>query len=534
MPTAARVALRSVLAALVLLAVWFLAPTALGGSTTYVSTYGTSMEPGFSTGDLAVLRPADSYEVGDVVAYPSADLGTTVMHRIVERDGDRFVTQGDSNSWLDEDRPSAGDMDGVLWLTVPQGGTALAALGSPWTLGTIGAAVSLLLATVRRPRLRARARGHRSDRPARRGLAPVLPLPRRALVRRVALAAGVTGVLAVTSASALLLLPETRTTSRGVPVTQDGQLEYTGEAVPGTTYPDGRVTTGDPVYTALAHVLTLSYEHELTSAGDLRAEGTVRLALDLSAPDGWSTELPGGADAPLRPTAEGAAATATVELNTAVAAGLLAAHYAEVGADGGSATLTVTPELDLDASVDGDSFAASAPAPVAFTLEPTALRLAGDPATLAATEEATVTVDETSPRVFSLGALSVPIQTARVLALGLALAAALVAVLASWLGATRTAGPAEEFLVRHAGRVLPVARFVPEGTVVDVADPEALYRVAVRLDGLVLHSTGPEGDVFAVRDVGTTYRCVLSGATEARPAPVPARVRTARLLGRFA
>ena len=56
-PTAARIALLSGVAALVLGAAWFLAPTSLGGSTTYVSTYGSSMNPGFRTGDLALLRP---------------------------------------------------------------------------------------------------------------------------------------------------------------------------------------------------------------------------------------------------------------------------------------------------------------------------------------------------------------------------------------------------------------------------------------------------------------------------------------------
>ena len=50
--------------ALVLAAVWAFWPLALGGGTTYVSTHGTSMEPRFHTGDLAILRSADRYEVG--------------------------------------------------------------------------------------------------------------------------------------------------------------------------------------------------------------------------------------------------------------------------------------------------------------------------------------------------------------------------------------------------------------------------------------------------------------------------------------
>ena len=533
MPTAARTARLSAVAALVLAAAWFFLPTSLGGGTSYVTTYGKSMEPSVSTGDLAVLRPAGSYDVGDVVAFHSDALGTTVMHRIVDRDGDRFVTQGDNNSWRDEERPTAEDLHGALWLTVPHGGTALAALTSPWSLAAVGAASALVVAAVRRPRSRSRARGHRTDRPGGRRLTPVLPLPRRALVRRAALASGVTAVLAVTGVSALLLLPDTQTTAREVPVSQDGRLTYTGEAAPGTTYPDGLVTTGDPVYTALAHVLTLSYDHTLDSPEDVEAEGTVALAVELTAPDGWSTELPAGSAVPLRDTARGATATATVELNTAVASGLLAAHYYEVGANGGSATLTVTPQVDVDATVGGRPFPAAAPAPVTFTLEPTALRLAGESEGLVSSVGTTVTVEETVPRVLGARGVTVPIETARLLVLAAALAASLVAVGASWLGAARTAGPAEEFLLKRAGRVLSVARFVPEGTVVDVADPESLYKVAERLDGLVLHSTGPDGDTFAVRDVGTTYRCVLPRAVVVpQPAPVPGRGRTAWLRGR--
>ena len=53
------------------------------------------------------------------------------------------------------------------------------------------------------------------------------------------------------------MLPEEQTSTRAVPVTQAGRFTYTGEAFPGTTYPDGRVDTGDPIYTALAGALTV-------------------------------------------------------------------------------------------------------------------------------------------------------------------------------------------------------------------------------------------------------------------------------------
>lgn len=524
MSTAARTAWLGAVVALLLAAAWFLLPTALGGATTYVSTYGTSMEPGLRTGDLAVLRPAAGYEVGDVVAFHSPALGTDVVHRIVDRDGDRFVTQGDGNEWRDEDRPTAEELHGALWVTVPQGGTVITALRSPWTvgaLGVLGAGVLTAIAALRRSRTsRARVRPHGRR---TRGL----PLPRRALARRVAAAAGLLCVLAVTAAGALMTLPDTQATARDVPVVQEGRLTYTGAATTGTTYPGGRVVTGDPVYTALAHVVTLSYEHTLSSAGDLRADGTVQLELALSAPDGWRTELPAGGEVPLRPTRDGATATATVELNTAVASGLLAAHYEEVGADGGTATVEVVPQLEVAGSVDGAAFAAAPPEPVVFAIEPTVLRLAGEPASLSSTGGSTVTIEGTEPRVVTLGAAAVPLETARPLALGLALAAAVVAVVASWLGSSRGADPAEEFVVRCAGRVLPVARLVPEGTVVDVADAIALHGLATRLDRVVLHHAGPGEDTFAVSDGGTTYRWVHPRAAR-DAAQAPARARTAR------
>src|SRR5688500_747507 len=120
-----RVASTSAIAALVLATVWLFWPLGLGGGTTYVTTHGTSMEPEFSTGDLAVLSRAGSYSVGDVVAYRSGGLDTIVMHRIVAMDGDGLVTQGDNNDWLDEDRPTEDELLGRLFLRIPQGGKAL-------------------------------------------------------------------------------------------------------------------------------------------------------------------------------------------------------------------------------------------------------------------------------------------------------------------------------------------------------------------------------------------------------------------------
>ena len=95
-------------ATLVVLAVaaWLLvAPTQIGGETSYVTTSGISMSPRFHSGDLAVVRPAEDYRVGDIVAYHSTMLHIVVLHRIIAIKGDRYVFKGDNNDFVDPDAP---------------------------------------------------------------------------------------------------------------------------------------------------------------------------------------------------------------------------------------------------------------------------------------------------------------------------------------------------------------------------------------------------------------------------------------------
>ncbi|HET9186370.1 MAG TPA: signal peptidase I, partial [Acidothermaceae bacterium] len=124
---------------------YFFAPSGLGGKTSYVVTHGVSMEPQFHTGDLAILRAAPEYRVGDVVGYRSATLGTIVMHRIVADDGGVFTFKGDNNSWTDPDHPTRADLIGRLALRVPHGGRYLASVDSTAGRVVAGGALALLL-----------------------------------------------------------------------------------------------------------------------------------------------------------------------------------------------------------------------------------------------------------------------------------------------------------------------------------------------------------------------------------------------------
>jgi signal peptidase I len=513
MPSLARVVRLGSVLALLVAAVWLFLPTGLGGSTVYVSTHGTSMEPGFTAGDLAVLRPSARYDVGDVVAYRSVSLDTVVMHRIVERDGDRFVLRGDNNDWLDEDRPTGGEVLGELWFRIPQGGKAIATLRSPAVLAMIGLASATALLAFRRPRRR------------RRGAAPsgarAFSVPARARARQAVLVSGAVALLAGAGCAALVALPSTQTDSRSVAVTQSGEFSYAGTAAAGTTYPTGEVTTGDPVYPGLVRDLAVSYRQSSAAGSPVALTGSLRLDVSVATPDGWTALVSRGAAVPVA----GDSAEATVPLVLSDALAALDRHATEIGAAaGGGATLTVTPVLDATGEVAGQTFTAAAPPALAFTLDSTTLRPAAGPAALRPTSSTSVTVAETGPRMLSALGVTVPVRTARIAAGGLLVLALLVAAAGTWVSAAGRRGAADDVLLRDAGRILPVSSFTPGAVVVDVADAEALHRVAVRLDALVLHSADGPADTFAVQDGDTTYRYVVPRAAEVAADATPALV----------
>jgi signal peptidase I len=127
--------------ALACLVLW---PQRWGGTMTYDITHGISMKPAFHTGDLAILRKSSSYQVGDVAAYRSPSLHTTVMHRIKTADHGHYTFKGDNNSFTDPDTVTDKQLLGRLLLRVPKVGLGLGWLVQPVHLAIAVAGIFLL------------------------------------------------------------------------------------------------------------------------------------------------------------------------------------------------------------------------------------------------------------------------------------------------------------------------------------------------------------------------------------------------------
>jgi signal peptidase I len=156
-----RSVLRWLVGACLAVLLWALfAPTAIGGPAAYVVTDGTSMLPHFHGDGLVVTHTRSSYDVGMVVAYHNAELHAVVMHRIVARDGDRYVFKGDNNDFRDKYHATRADLVGQEWIYWPGAGRYLQWLRSPLFFGSLIFAITLIgMRSPRAPRRRRRHHG---------------------------------------------------------------------------------------------------------------------------------------------------------------------------------------------------------------------------------------------------------------------------------------------------------------------------------------------------------------------------------------
>ena len=70
----------------------------------WIGIHGSSMEPTLTNGSLALCLPAkvDGLQVGDIVVFRSGGQPPIVCHRIIARDDQGFVTQGDGVVAVDQ------------------------------------------------------------------------------------------------------------------------------------------------------------------------------------------------------------------------------------------------------------------------------------------------------------------------------------------------------------------------------------------------------------------------------------------------
>jgi len=528
-PRTSKKLISGALLAVLLGSLWFyLAPTAIGGSTSWVVTDGISMEPHFHAGDLVIVRSRSSYRVGEIVAYRNRQLHTIVLHRIVGRDGSRYIFKGDNNNFLDFEHPAQSQLIGALWLHLAGVGSRLESLHSPLLVGGLFALATLLFAGAAfTGRRRRRRRQRRAETNTRSG--PAAPLPQAQTLQLRILAAG---LLALLPFACLALLAFTRPSEAllrsEVPYEQRGTLSYTARARPGPVYPGNLARTGDPLFTHVVNLVELTFDYRFESAEAARLSAKMTIAATLGSVLGWRRTVPLSTTSSF--TGREGRARATLDLGALLA--LINSVEASTGLRS-TYTLTLTPSVLARGTLGGLAVHAKFAPAIAFSLNQLELQpltpgaggsSGSSPASdFTRTSSATTSGRRSEAMQLSLGLLRLPVAKAReisLIAIGL-ITCLLVALLA--LAKPRRRDESASIRARYGGLIIPVDRVwqLPGVAVIDVADIEALVRIAAHYDRSILHERTDYGEAFWVADESGQFRYWI-GTPEQTPAGVPA------------
>ena len=507
---------------LLLAAGWlFFGPTKLGGSTSYAVVVGSSMEPMLHRGDLAVIREESTYRTGDVVLYEASELGSNVLHRIVRVQNGRFVLRGDNNDFLDSEQPTEAQIVGKLWLSAPQVGRVTDWLHTP-SHAALLVGLATLLALI----------GGTGVGAARRRRSPGdTPRPGRA-PRSASVTAGdplpLLGALGVTSVlfALLAILSFTRPVTVTQPVAEayihQGRFEYSASVSRNEVYPDGRVTTGEPIFLRLVPRLRASFRYELEARQPVEANGRIRLDARVSDGRGWERLLQLAPERSFR--GQQALVRGTVDLRA------IQALVDEIGRLTGSAqatyTVTLLPRVTVTGQAGRDPIDATFAPELPFDLGDLRLQPdlqgSGQGVGPFAPREAGAGTHVAAGRL-ELGALSLPVRTSRRLSLiGLA-ASLLLGALALAALLQRYRGEEHERIAARYGQLLLPLRSRPQEwtRMTELADIRSLVRVAEQHERLIFHLVEGDEHSYLVEDAGSVFRYRTKSVPARLPSPQP-------------
>ena len=485
-------ALGRVLALGLLAFAWIqLAPQQLGGRADYVVTDGVSMEPHFHTGDLAIVRREGSYHVGEIVAYRSRMLHTTVLHRIVRIQDGHYWFKGDNNSFIDPEHPAKSQLVGALWVHAPGLGQRLNGLRSPLLTGLLVALAAVLFGGGAFQQGRRRRRNRHAHSPT---LPPAALNPMVVLGGALALATAVT-VFAYTR-------PATGYVPESVSYRQAGTFHYSAATAPGPAYASGRVTTGAPVFTRLVDGLDVGFHYRFSTAAAHRMAGTASLKAKLSSSTGWSRTLV--LERPKAFEGDRVSLSGRIDLKGLEA---LAQQVEDATSVNATYTLTVEPHVRVVGDANRISVrAAFAPTyPLAFG----EYELTQPTTPLPLRPAAGGTARASVVRRLEVSALGVGmnVSTLRLVA-GLALAALLALLVGHVLGSGGGLEPGATVPARIRRLLVPVDRidWEADAPVVEMPNLDELASIAGRYERAILHVSSAAVEVFGVAEDGVLYR----------------------------
>lgn len=491
-------------------AFFLLWPAQLGGGTTYVTTDGTSMEPRFHTGDLAIVRAEEDYAVGDIAAYHSQIFDTVVMHRIVAVEDGRYTLQGDNNPWLDPDHPTRDQLIGEMVLRVPHGGAWLDRITDPVVLGPLSALVVLAGGS---SHIRRRRRRHPMSRPAGARATTTMAGRLTPGAQRVAAASAVAGLAGIALGVVAWTSPTTTSPVAAQDTPRSMTFSYSATVPQSPAYDGTSVKAPETVFRKLVDTLKVRYTYRGTP-------GTIRPVAELSTTSGWHSTLP------LGPTVkvDGSPSTHTVSLHLDALDRRANAAAAAIGIPASEVEVAVQPQVT---SPGRPTFSPA----LHLLLGPLTVKPADEGGNLTVSEGNPTTAQPTQTGTLTIAGQQFAVATARAVSVVLTALALITLLLVGLLPRLRSPGTETAAIRRRYGRTLVEVEPMPTPAgrqIIDVVDFPTLARLADRYELMVLHWSRSDVETFVVQDQRITYRYRTgTGTTPTGPAVAEASAPTA-------
>ncbi len=478
-------------------------PMSLGGDFSYAIVTGDSMAPDFTTDDVVLLLRADDYDVGDVVAYRHPEIGT-VLHRIVEDDGERFTLRGDNRGSADSYHPTRDEIVGRRWALIPGAGNMLREIQSPRNAALLAvAAVAFLVATSAHARGRGHGRRARGTSASSAGLPGMLSLYRPASRN---LAGGLIG-LALGSAALLAVVHLTGTTrevSHDIPYTETATFTYE-RVVEGGVYDFDMLRAPQPVFRKLLDELPLEFEYQLATAAPdeelTNVIGSYRLVAEVRRDDGWSRTFE------LQPTTlfAGTGFAAPVSLDLREIDRQLAEIEALTEITAKVYRLGVIAEVNARGELAGRQFERSLEQRLEFLLTPLQLMFDAANSELELAKTANVSLPAFAPRIFHMPLLPLAIAYSdfpKLSAVGFGIAGSALLAMTLVTLLTWRSGEAARIRASHGHRIVEIEEEEIDfgGRAMNVDQFDDLVRVA-EWEGLpIMHRGGKDSDEYFIFD----------------------------------
>lgn len=370
------------------------------------------MEPLFHQGDLVIADGQTNYGTGDIVVYEHPNIGR-VIHRIIGRDGGRFVLKGDNNDWVDSYQPVRQDIIGKYRFLIPKAGFVFLKMRQPWIFTLISGITVLFfgVAMVNSPHEPKRKKGIKDGILYKFGVK--LSQWKDNYWFPVYFIGFVCLVLGVFS----FIKPIQETITNEILYSQQGQFNYSAKAAQ-EIYDDNAVKSGDPIFTTLTCKTNFTFDYQITSSGALAGGGDIQLSIILSSATGWHhTETQTKLTQFTGTTVHDEKTVDLCEIQK-----YLAYVGETTGVEGQQYILEVAPVIHFNGTVDGKLIKEQFAPLLLFQIDDQQIYLTstnsedtGDP--LLPVKDDTVSADQIVPKTMNILGIKLPVRTGRIISI---------------------------------------------------------------------------------------------------------------------